>query len=497
MGALKTIFAKVISWLFFIASAIILFSIIFIDGGDFSTNFNYPAVSVVIGLALAAIAIIVFRKINQKKSRSLPIKWEIVIVLAFMLVFLLFGIYIIRTLWVHPDWDFGELYRAAINKVTQDSFGAQYEYISRFPFQLFLIYMFVAVLRLTISFLNPHTALMLLNLAFILGTILLFYFSIRKMFNSKTAAFSLVLFLIFSPILLYVPIFYSDTISMFFVMACFYLSLHLCDKSLKIAPRIILSLLFGLLLFCGFQVKATTAILTIALAIFVLLIKERPSPKLVAISFSCIAFVFIPPTLVFSSIRQSKVDASLEIPKAHWVMMGLKDYGQFNITDYADITLANQDASSDVQIAEIKARLENYGFWGYGGFLLKKLSYTWGDGTYFVSEKLSRSPSHPDSAIYQFVAKDGQNFKIYNVIMNGAQVMLLATIVVGAFLSRKDRSIIMVVKLSILGLTLFLLIWETRSRYLINYLPVLFICFIYSLDQISKIKKRKLGGHKK
>lgn len=497
MGVLRTISTKIIAWLFFIVSAIILFSVIFIDGGDLSVNFNYPIISVVIGVVLATIAILAFRKISQKRSHYLPIKWEIIIVSGFMLAFLLLGVYIIRTLWVHPDWDFGELYRAAINKVTQGNFGAQYEYISHFPFQLFLTYIFTVFLRLTMSFLNPHTALMLLNLAFILGTILLFYFSVRKMFNSKIAIFSLVLFLIFSPILLYTPIFYSDTISMFFIMACFYLSLHLCGETLKTAPRVVLSLLFGLLLFCGFQIKATTAILAIALIIFVLLIKERPSLKPAIISFSCIALTFVPPTLIFSGIRQSAVDASLEIPKAHWVMMGLKGYGQFNISDYVDITLPHQDSSPDVQMEEIRTRLEDYGFWGYCGFLLKKLSYTWGDGTYFVSEKLSRSPSHPDSAIYQFVAKDGRYFKIYNVIMNGAQVMLLVTIVVGAFLSRKDKSMIMVVKLSILGLTLFLLVWETRSRYLINYLPMLFICFIYSLDQISKIKKRKLPSSKK
>lgn len=485
---MKNYLSNLISWLFIVITGVILFSVLFFNGGSFSVNQNYPIISIIIGIIATVLMIFIYHMAVHQNHAKMQLKWEIIIVAVAIALLAIVGIYIINTLSVEPSWDFGSLYNAAINKVAQGNFGEKYEYISNFPFQLFLVYIFVATIKITSWFCEPQYALMLLNLVCIIGTILVFYFTIRKLLGAKKAVFSLSLFVIFSPILLYAPIFYSDTISMLFVALCFYIGLLLLDEKLRMTPRVLLSLLIGLLMFVGFQIKATTIIVIIALAVFILLVKKRVDYRKAIISCLCATIVFIPATAAFSNHRQKIVDADIEIPKTHWVMMGLKNQGGFNIEDYTEITFPNLQKGnnlSSIHLEEIKNRLSNYGAIGYADFLLKKLSYTWGDGTYYISEKISRLPSHPKSTVYQVVAKDGRFFTMYNIFMNGMQIMLLLVIVAGSYLTRKDRSTIVIVKLAIIGLVIFLSIWETRSRYLINYLPLLFIFFMYSVDAIN------------
>lgn len=489
MNTFRKYSSKFISILFAIMMVVVLLSVIFADGGYFSMNNSNLFLSICIGVAFALGVFLLYHKLFRKTS-EISRKWEIIIVVSAIVIFLILGIVVIFTLRVKPGWDFGHIYNAALNLANHGDFGEAYTYISNFPFQLFLVGMFSIVIKLTSGILPASDALIYLNLLFILMTIGLFYLIIRKMFDVKKAIFSLFMFIVFSPIILYTPIFYSDTISMFFVMLCFYLALFLCDEAITIRKRIILSLLFGLSLLCGFEIKATVLILAIAVLLFVLFIKKKVSVKNATISIVCVATVFLPLSYLISTKSQQLTNRDMEIPKTHWVMMGLRNYGGFNMEDYSEITFkaldeGRQQELKDIHIEEIKNRLGNYGVFGYLNFLTKKLSYTWGDGTYYVSDKLSREPSNPDSWIYKFVAKDGEYFQIYSTFMNGMQFMLLLVICIGALLTVKDRSEFAIIKLAIMGVIIFFLLWEARSRYLINYLPLLFVLFVYSLDNIS------------
>ena len=43
---------------------------------------------------------------------------------------------------------------------------------------------------------------------------------------------------------------------------------------------------------------------------------------------------------------------------------------------------------------------------------------------------------------------------------------------------KKENNILNTAKLSILGLLLFLLIWETRSRYMLNFIPIYILVWV-------------------
>ncbi|MBR5408496.1 glycosyltransferase family 39 protein [Candidatus Saccharibacteria bacterium] len=495
MEKIKKILSKTISWVFLATFVVIIFCVFFVDGGRYSLNVNNPIISLLIAILFGLGLFFLYRKFTKNTSK-LSTKKEVVIVASALIFFMVVGIIAILFLRVRPTWDVGHIYNAAMNMAYHGDVGNEYGYISNFPFQTFLLGCFTAIIKLTSFFPYPDIVLMLFNLFCILGTILLTYLIVKKLLGTRKAIFSLILFLLFSPIILYTPIFYSDTISMLFIAGCFYLSLFLFDSKISSKKRIILSLIFGLICFCGYQTKATSIILIIALALFALFINKKFNFKKFAISTACIAIIFIPSCIIVSNISKRITNPSLLIPKTHWIMMGLKNYGGFNMEDYQDITYAGLDDGKDLasmHIEVIKQRLSEYGPLNYLGFLSRKVAFTWGDGTYYVSDKLRREPSHPELLLYKIFSGDGEYFASYNIFMNGMQVLLLVGIVIGAFFTRNSQSIIAVIKLSLLGLILFLLIWETRSRYLINYLPLMLVFFMFSLDSVSKLVTKRLA----
>ena len=486
----KNNFSRLIGWTFFLAFSIVTLSVLFADGGIYSYNKNVPILSFLIGTLVAAGLFLIYRKL-EKNKKQISRKKEIFIVSAAILLFFAIGLFTIAVLRVSPSWDVGHIYEAALSLANNGDLGGEYSYVSNFPFQAFLVGVFAIIIKCTSWLINPKLSLMLVNLLLILGTIIFFYLIIRKTLGAKKAIFSLSLFLLFSPILLYTVIFYTDTISMFFITGSVYLALLLFEEKISKIKLVILSVIFGLFCFCGYQVKATSIFILIATVIFALLIKKKINIKRFAISAVCVITVFVPLSLVVASYTHRITDRSLEVPKTHWIMQGLNGYGGFNMEDYTDITypgLGDKEELSKRHIEEIKSRLGKYGPIGYVDFLSKKISFTWGDGTYFVGDKLRRNPAHPESLVYQIVSADGNYFTSYNIWMNGLQIMLLIGITIGAFLTRKDRSPMSLLKIALMGLFMFLLAWETRSRYLINYLPIMLILFIYSLDKIAQLK---------
>ena len=62
-------------------------------------------------------------------------------------------------------------------------------------------------------------------------------------------------------------------------------------------------------------------------------------------------------------------------------------------------------------------------------------------------------------------------------------------IIVSLFAIKKPEKNETILRLSIFGLFLFLLIWETRSRYLVNYLPVMQIISFIGIERLYEFLK--------
>ena len=132
--------------------------------------------------------------------------------------------------------------------------------------------------------------------------------------------------------------------------------------------------------------------------------------------------------------------------------------------------------------------MKDYGIKGTLELFSNKNVFIWGDGTYFAPIKLNRGvPEY--TAYHKYIlplAKNQNDLYIYFCqIVNMSMILLL--LVSGVYhLIRPGFTIILLCSLALLGIGLFLLLWEARSRYLIQFTPLIVLC---GMDGVIRLKQ--------
>ena len=129
--------------------------------------------------------------------------------------------------------------------------------------------------------------------------------------------------------------------------------------------------------------------------------------------------------------------------------------------------------------------------------------YTWGDGTYYAPEKLRRSPVR-EGIQHQFVLQNGKYSYVYMYYSQIQHISLLIFMIISMIINYRNRKefndilkdkVNLIITLSIFGLLIFLIIWETRSRYIVNFIPIMVFAKFYGIDKLYDyilIKRKKL-----
>lgn len=349
-----------------------------------------------------------------------------------------------------------------------------HRYYNWFPYQRSLVYFvfpIVKFLRFIGLNMGTSTILVMINVAAIMATLLFAYLAARALLGRPRALFWLLLSPVaLLPLLLYAPICYTDTTSALFVSLGFYLVVKLykgCRHEWAVA------LLFGLTCFFGAQIKATAAILLIATAIVLALkIKTKMLPGLI-VPITVFILAFVPLMLAWNAVRSKPEHPEAVVPVTHFVAMGLKDKGGFNNEDASEAAnvIAAGGNIKEFELNKVKRRLADYGVGGYLRFVANKVSYTWGDGEYFAPVKLARLPYGENSKIAKFTY--GEYKDILAFIANAVHLSMLLLFAYMGWRSLKNFDCIAVLlKLCVCGVFLFFLVWEARSRYLLNFLPL-------------------------
>ena len=378
---------------------------------------------------------------------------------------------------VEPAWDFGRVYHGALEITTAGRIQIDAVYFLESNNNFFLALALAPVfLAGSLAGLSPLTSGILLNLAAIDLSVLLLWALTRRHFGPRSALAAGLAACGCAGLWLYGPIFYTDTLSMPFVC----LGLFLCSEWAR-SPRgrLWLLLAVGVCGFFAYRIKPTALIPFVALLLWWLL-SGAPRPRQVlaggALFAACMLAwqVWLPvnPILDMTDLDRYR------LPPLHYVMMGLKNPGGYDEADHM-ASRALPDAAARTAWAEeqIAARLQAYGPAGLLDHVRRKLAYTWADGTYFGSYKLAIDPIQP-GALQSWVSFDGTHWPIFRCLANAQQLFLCVCAAAAAILCARRRTLdglSWVCLTSLLGVGLFLLVWETRSRYLINLLPLLLL----------------------
>lgn len=487
---IKPTLSRIFQGLFFASFVWIYFSVMFTNSG------NNPWLSILLGIAMlvGGIGIAYFCKkvVSKWKPKVIHgIFAGIAVIIFALLIYFSFSLRAVYT------WDADSVYKAAIAPITGEQLPDNY--FATYPNNIFL-FLILKVFYKVIFAITGSTDIIyvvLLNAVVTFIAIIFMYLTAVKLWGPHIGLFTGIVCLFFAPFYVYVAYYYTDTFSLPFIIIPIYL--YLCAvNSKKIIPKYILFITAGILLTLGFKLKATIAIVLIAIIIHLFLSQK----VLTALKYtgvmaaSCIIIFFSYNAMVNQLNVVSEEEAyAQQIPYSHWIMMGLSGEGGFNANDvlYTQ-SFPNIDEKKAATASEIKKRISDYGFTGLINHLTNKAVHnTWGDGTYFIFKE---GQTHPetDSKLWDFVLKTGKYYNIFYYYCQGFHLAVLTLLMISLLIGIKKGIVngTLLFKLAVYGLFLFLLIWETRSRYVYGFTPLLLLIAVDTYNELVNINFKRL-----
>ena len=510
---ISEILNKIFHIFFLVGFGGIFFCILFYGFEDEKKGFSTrERVFVVVGFALLLIvfsAVYVFIQNYNPKSRikrkkeltDKHINIVIFSIVGLMLILQVVAGYLIE---MEPVTDMNYLNRYAFDFAktgNYDLIQKDYEngsvYLVRYPNNLAITFLLSVIYRIGYLILGyiPTFSPVIVNAFAINVSVLFTVLLAKKIFGNRKALMVLFLCFIFAPYYTYVPYYYTDSLSMPFCVVSVYLFVCAIKSESKYKKYIMLAI-SGALMFIGFKLKGSVIIL-LAVAIIYIVLKFKLKQILcftlaLVAGFGSIGTVYTVGLNNSGIISEAQYEES-QYPVTHWIMMGLKGSGHYNLADsnYTESFPTKQE-KQDANIEEIKQRIEDFGFVGLTKHIVKKAVWTWEDGTYFISHHI-QNPVR-ENFVHSFVLTDGENYLLFYIYSCGFQLflifMMLLSILKGCFNSKID--ILTLFKGIVFAAFIFFIIWETRSRYLYNFTPIFILLSIDGLsfftDGLSSIK---------
>ena len=479
-----------------IAYIAIIFSLIMINFYHIFTEGALASIKNVFIIIIGLVSIILVNKYIIEKLKEKEIKILVIIIMTLFLVFEILSAYFFK---VQYNWDFKWVMDSAKEIIVTGDTENLY-YFKIFPNNLGALIIVTAAMKI---FFGNEIGAYIINIIFILLAALFAVLSAKKIGGYKLALNTMILLFLTLPLYLYSPIIYTDTLSVAFPVITLYCWLVAKEQKEKSKKKYLLAIiLMTVFTAIGYFIKPVAAIVFVAIIIEEIFTNKKVL-KNIAISLA----IFLVCMVLFNKISEKVIlkDARKnvhEYPLTHWIMMGLNTpeseggtsigYGAYSQkdSDYT-ATSGNYEEKKQANITKIKERLNNFGLKGYIKFIYKKWQYVWNDGTYYVLNIIGWDTINTKSIPYRIVLGDESN--ITKSIMKHFNNIVFFVILVGLAIDIKNKEKskeARVLGISIVGIGIFLTIWEARSRYIYFMIPVFCVLCAIGIDIINKNLKK-------
>ena len=170
------------------------------------------------------------------------------------------------------------------------------------------------------------------------------------------------------------------------------------------------------------------------------------------------------------------------LPKLHYIAMGLpvqsdEGYGQYGYGGWLVFSTSFDDPQ-ERDAALLEEVIDRVYYLRYPSRLLNMMSRknlsTFGDGTFRLNEIIEGDVRDPDNLVKQFVFAPGQYYPLYYHLCTAMFLaqMLLACLACAQMIKRRQTHAAALF-VTLLGIFLFLCMWETRARYFFQFELVL------------------------
>lgn len=518
---------QAIAIIFSILFAVALINAIFFNK---TVGINYNIIFMLVGTIIIYIIMFVFYYLYKKNNKSFlerkpkKIDYFLVVTIIFFIQFIL-----AKFTYARYGWDCGKVISDVYGLINSGKF--EFLYYAQYPNNIGIFIIIKNVIEIAKYFVdvqiiyNCFLSAMIFNIIMVDIASIFTFLTIKKVIGNKSAYLSLIFIfplMLFSP---YINIPYTDTISMVFPIIILYL--YICIKELpkERIKKYILSFLLGMLMLIGVFIKPTVIIMPIAIIIIGILNLNKE--KLKNIVYSIIVMIFfimgcgisylgynIQKNQIFGELISKQAQEDFKRSYTHFLMMGMQErqndvigdgknqtlYGTYNVQDDLNTySIKGYKEKQEYNLKIIKERLKNFGIIGYIKFLYNKANWILSDGTFYYGYEGTwivdgyQNQNKVAKIVQKFITVDSKAYKYIT-----ANIMQISWLIIlfGLMLSysKEKNEYLDIGKLAIIGIILFILIFEGRARYLVNYIPIFIFIGVdglkISLNKILTMKDK-------
>ena len=456
---------------------------------------NLFFVIIIIGLLILGKKIYIKREVIESKLQKSD-RW----ILIFTGVLFVIQVLITYCIIFRTSWDAG-IVTAQARLVAQKSSEVWAEYYSSHPNNLFITFIYSFFYWIAGIFGNDSFGVILIAIVQCLMSsiaAMLVYKIMRKICKGRILPVSswcvFALWIGMSPWKI-IP--YSDSFGLFFPIVILWLYQLLQNNRFVIVK----CMLIGAITILGFKIKPTVMILLIAIVIIELiklLEKEKRKEAVLRIGVLCLsAIVTIIAYGCFDMAGYMKIEINEEAAcgPTHFLMLGLREdtNGVYSSGDEEfSKSFDTKEERSKANIEEVKRRIQEFGFSGLVRHGVKNSltnfndgTFTWGwDGDFYAG--IIDEPEPILSPILRsFYYDDGKFNFLFVAIMQFWWIFILFGMILNVFdliNKREIADIKSVIMLALIGMAIFVMIFEGRARYLYLYSPIYVIISFFGFQ---------------
>lgn len=474
-----------IIYLFLMGFTLIL--LLFFDNINYNTkvNFIFPNIYIFIS-SIFILILFIFYPLKFSIDKKKYYLWLLIIFVVCYVIELVIQKYC----FFRTGWDVDVIIKNSDYFISTGKI-LNVDYFTRYPNNLFLLFIFILIKK-TIPL--GLAGILIINSFLVSLSCLFTSLTIKNILNDYKVA--LMSYLVMIPLILFNPwiiITYSDTFAILFPILIIYLY---TQKNKK--PYIYFLLIF--LSIIGCFIKPTVIIVLISI-IIIEVTNSLVSIKKIDIKKFSINFCAVILSILISfsikyfsrnylSFNKSNV---YEFNFTHFLAMGQNDITN-GVYSTDDVLYSIKNGMTD-NLKIFRFRISNRSFVENVKFFSKKNlinynngTFSWGiEGNFY--NKVGKSNSKLTNLLRNYYFKEGKYYKYFIQISQFVWIFLLCF--TPFIYKNKNSKIELVIMLSITGITLFLLLFEARTRYLYCYSPVFVLCGILGFNNIKTyIRKR-------
>lgn len=254
--------------------------------------------------------------------------------------------------------------------------------------------------------------------------------------------------MLFTPLVTYTSFFYTDSMAMPLVTVSAYLYLKY-RKSGKISMLIMCGAFIG----TAYRMKGSSLVLLVAILIEMAWNHDKIKNFFAAVIPCFISMKIISETALKILHISHETMKEKAFPLIHWIMMSADGKGGYNSDDFLFTHNLSSDGKTRAILVRLTEKLSNQGFFGFLIHIADKISYTWENCAFMAGYYYNGSFSS----------------KVFYITTFFCHFTVLFSILMGI---KKGTDKTFLFRLCLLGLIIFLLIWETRCRYLVSFFPL-------------------------